>query len=260
MAQVKFVTWLAGLVNKPTPTDTDQMYVGDAGVSKYATWAQVKATLKTYFDTLYPSGSGTSTGTNTGDQNLSGFVPTSRTVNAKVLSADITLNAADVGAPSGSGTSTGTNTGDQNLSGLVPTTRTVNTKALSADITLNAADVGAVSPTSSDTLTNKRVTLRVTNVTSSATPTINTDTLDIFQLTAQAVAVTSFTSGLSGTPTPSQGLIIAITGTASQALTWGTSFEASTVALPTTTSGTAKLTVGFLWNSVTSKWRCVGVA
>ena len=215
MAQVKFVTWLAGLVNKPTPTDTDQMYVGDAGVSKYATWANVKATLKTYFDGLYPSGSGTSTGSNTGDQNLSG---------------------------------------------LVPTTRTVNAKALSADITLNAADVGAVSPASTDTLTNKRVTLRVTNVTSSATPTINTDTLDIFQLTAQAVAVTSFTSGLSGTPTPSQGLIIAITGTASQALTWGTSFEASTVAIPTTTSGTAKLTVGFLWNSATSKWRCVGVA
>jgi len=53
MAQVKFVTWLAGLVNKSTPTDTDQMYVGDAGTSKYSTWAQVKATLKTYFDTLY---------------------------------------------------------------------------------------------------------------------------------------------------------------------------------------------------------------
>jgi len=53
MAQVKFVTWLAGLVNKSTPTDTDQMYVGDAGTSKYSTWANVKATLKTYFDTLY---------------------------------------------------------------------------------------------------------------------------------------------------------------------------------------------------------------
>jgi hypothetical protein len=53
MAQVKFVTWLAGLANKPTPTDTDQMYVGDAGTSKYSTWANVKATLKTYFDTLY---------------------------------------------------------------------------------------------------------------------------------------------------------------------------------------------------------------
>ena len=75
MAQVKFVTWLAGLVNKPTPTDTDQMYVGDAGTSKYSTWAQVKATLKTYFDGLYPSGSGTSTGTNTGDQNLSTLAP-----------------------------------------------------------------------------------------------------------------------------------------------------------------------------------------
>lgn len=49
----KFVTWLAGLTAKSTPTDTDQMYVGDTGTSKVTTWANVKATLKTYFDTLY---------------------------------------------------------------------------------------------------------------------------------------------------------------------------------------------------------------
>jgi hypothetical protein len=30
--------------------------------------------------------------------------------------------------------------------------------------------------------------------------------------------------------------------------------------LPTTTSGTAMLAVGFLWNTATSKWRCVAVA
>ena len=56
-----------------------------------------------------------------------GAVPTTRKVNNKALSSDITLNASDVGA--------------------VPTTRTVNGKALSANITLTAADVGARSNT-----------------------------------------------------------------------------------------------------------------
>ena len=37
-------------------------------------------------------------GTNTGDQDLSGLVPNTRTVNGKPLSANVTLNASDVGA------------------------------------------------------------------------------------------------------------------------------------------------------------------
>ncbi len=58
---------------------------------------------------------------------LSGYVPTTRTVNSKALSANISLTASDVGA--------------------VPTARKVNGKALSADITLSASDVGALSST-----------------------------------------------------------------------------------------------------------------
>lgn len=54
-------------------------------------------------------------------------VPTTRKVNGKALSSDVTLSASDVGA--------------------VPTTRKVNGKALSADITLAAADVSAVPTT-----------------------------------------------------------------------------------------------------------------
>ena len=49
-------------------------------------------------------------------------------------------------------------------------------------------------------------------------------------------------------------------GTAARAITWGTSFEASTTALPTTTVSTARLDVGFIWNAATSKWRCLAVA
>jgi hypothetical protein len=107
------------------------------------------------------------------------------------------------------------------------------------------------------TLTNKRVTKRSGTTTSSATPTINTDNYDFYSLTAQTEAITSFTTNLSGTPTEGQKLWIAITGTAARAITWGTSFEAGAVALPTTTVTTARLDVGFVWNTVTSKWRCM---
>lgn len=57
------------------------------------------------------------------NQALNGKVATSRTINGKALTANITLTAADVNA--------------------VPPTRTVNGKALSTDIALTAADVGA---------------------------------------------------------------------------------------------------------------------
>lgn len=122
----------------------------------------------------------------------------------------------------------------------------------------NGVDVTTISGT--QTLTNKRITKRTGTATSSATPTINTDNVDFYSLTAQTVDITSFSTNLSGTPTTGQTLWIAITGTASRALTFGSSFEASTVALPTTTSGTSRLDMGFVWNSVTSKWRIVAAA
>lgn len=98
---------------------------------------------------------------------------------------------------------------------------------------------------------------RTGTTTSSATPTINTDNVDYYSLTAQAVDITSFTTNLSGTPNEGDTLWISITGTAARAITWGSSFEASTVMLPTTTVSTNRLDVGFVWNSATSKWRCV---
>ena len=63
---------------------------------------------------------------------LNSKVPTSRTVNNKALSSNITLSAADVSA--------------------VPTSRTVNGKPLSSNITLSASDVGAL-PTTGGTMT-----------------------------------------------------------------------------------------------------------
>lgn len=126
---------------------------------------------------------------------------------------------------------------------------------------ISAAVAGTdyVSPAGAETLTNKRNNPRVGSASSSATPTINTDLYDVYKLTAQAADITSFTTNLTGTPVDKQCLIIDITGTAARAIIWGASFEASTVALPTTTVTTEMLSVAFMYNSVTSKWRCVGV-
>lgn len=149
-------------------------------------------------------------------------------------------------------------------------TQTLSAKTLTSPIISSISNTGTLTlPTSTDTLvgrattdtlTNKRITPRVSTTTSSATPTINTDNIDQFGLTAQTVDITSFTTNLSGTPTNGQKLWIYIVGTAARAITWGASFEASTIALPTTTVSTNRLDVGFVWNAATSKWRCVASA
>lgn len=115
--------------------------------------------------------------------------------------------------------------------------------------------------TSTNTFTNKRITRRVVTTTQSATPTINTDNTDMASITGLAQAITSMTTNLSGTPVQGDFLEIQITdnGTA-RAITWGASFVASTVALPTTTVISTLLHVLFEWDSTSSKWICVAVA
>jgi len=102
---------------------------------------------------------------------------------------------------------------------------------------------------------------RVGSTTSSATPTINTDNVDIYKLTAQTADITSFTTNLTGTPNDGDVLEIQITGTAARAITWGASFVSSTVTLPLTTVTTATLTVILQYYTTSSygnnKWVCV---
>jgi hypothetical protein len=116
-------------------------------------------------------------------------------------------------------------------------------------------------PTASSTTTliNKRITKRVGTVTSSATPTINTNNYDEYLITALATPITSMTTGLSGTPTEGQTLIIRIKDSGSaQGITWGASFRASSdLSLPTTTIISKTMYCGFFYNSTDSKWDLV---
>ena len=132
---------------------------------------------------------------------------------------------------------------------------TVATATTTPAITLA---LGAITPSA---ISSARITKRAPTVTQSATPTINTEVTDVAHITGLAQAITSMTTNLTGTPVEGDTLRIDITdnGTA-RAITWGAKFEASTVALPTTTVLSVRLDVGFVWNTVTSAWRCVATA
>lgn len=112
-----------------------QLDGGDVDLSGFATKDEVSSSIRN-IDFPVDSVNG-----KTGAVQLAaadvGAVPTSRTINDKVLSSNITLTAADVGARASDWMPTAANVG------AVPTSRTVNGKALSSNITLTATDVGA---------------------------------------------------------------------------------------------------------------------
>jgi hypothetical protein len=98
-------------------------------------------------------------------------------------------------------------------------------------------------------------------VVSSAAPAINTDMVFGFAITAQATAITSMTTGLTGTPADQQSLLIRIkdNGTA-QTIAWGASYVSSGVAtLPTSTVAGKTITIGLKYDAAAAKWVCVAV-
>ncbi len=123
----------------------------------------------------------------------------------------------------------------------------------------------SVTLTNTVTLTNKRVTKRLTTTNApGATPTTNSDNVDIQVFTGLNTAITSMTSSLSGTPVNGDFLEIAFLddGTA-RGITWGSSFaDSGTVTLPTTTviSTVLRVLVQYQTAASLNKWVCVAKA
>jgi hypothetical protein len=82
---------------------TDKRFVTDLDLVKLSNTTGVNTGDETLTSIKTKLGITTLSGSNTGDQDLSAYVPTSRQINGKALIANITLTPADIGAqPSGS--------------------------------------------------------------------------------------------------------------------------------------------------------------
>ena len=116
------------------------------------------------------------------------------------------------------------------------------------DLSLNNVDntSDATKNSATATLSNKYIQKRTGTASSSATPTIDATTTDLYTLTAQGVDITNMSTNFTLPTNDGDEIEIWITGTASRAITWSTKFAASTIALPTSTSGTNTLHMKFV--------------
>ncbi|MTC47876.1 phage tail protein [Providencia sp. wls1922] len=148
--------------NKPLSTDIS-LTAGDVGAyTKTETDTKVADAKKAGTDAQATANAANTAATNA-NNNANGRVPSTRKVNNKPLSADISLAAGDVGAytkaetdtkvadakkagtdaqATANSANTAATNANNNANGRVPSTRKVNNKPLSADISLTAGDVG----------------------------------------------------------------------------------------------------------------------
>ena len=128
------------------------------------------------------------------------------------------------------------------------------TSSIQTQLDSKAPSSTAATLTGTETLTNKRITKRVTSTASSATPTPNSDTTDVYLVTA--LSQTATFGAPTGTPTQGQQLIIRIKDNATaRTLAWNAIYRASSdLALPTTTIVSKTVYLGFMYNSTDSKW------
>ena len=266
--------WLAGIDWKGAYSWGTAYVVNDAVSYNWSSYICILATTGnlptngTYWEVLAQKGTD---GAGSGDMLKSTYDPAN--INQQVVwtTATQTLTNKTLTAPTISTiTNSGTVTIPSGTDTLVSrtSTDTLTNKTLTAPVISTISNTGTITlPTSTDTLlgrattdtlTNKRISNRITTITSSATPTVNTDNCDCVTITALAAAITSMTTNLTGTPTNFQKLIYRIKDDwTARAITWGASFEAKGVALPTTTVISKVLTVWFIYDTVTSKRWCV---
>ena len=138
---------------------------------------------------------------------------------------------------------------------------------LKTDLGLTKSDVGldnvdntsdTTKNSASTTLTNKRITPRITTDASSGTPTPDSDSSDLYTVTALAVDATI--GAPTGTPTDGQKLLIRIKDNGSaRTLAWNAAYRAINVTLPLTTVASKTIYIGAVYNDADSKWDVLAV-
>jgi len=117
------------------------------------------------------------------------------------------------------------------------------------------ASTSVLTTDGTQTQTNKRITKRTGTTASSATPTINTDNVDRYYITALATNITSMTTNLSGTPVLGDQICIWFKDDGTpRTITWGASFGNGAVTLPTTTTASTDLCVCLERNPGNTLW------
>lgn len=261
---------------------TSSIVVGNSTVNTYITSASVLSNTITAGALIQVSSQvalntssivvGNSTSNSTA--NSTTFIVGNSTVNAFLTASQLSVGANVV---LGTGTvKVGNSTGNVTISqsGIVvgnTTVGTVNAFAINvgANVNLSTSQISVGNSTVNTTITSNniftsgtitgRIQPRVNTTTANTgTYSIDTDLYDTFIITGQTVAITSITA--TGTPVDSQKLWVAITSTNTSINFSTANFEATTIALPTTVVASTRLDVGFIWNTTTSKWRCVATA
>ncbi|HGN1285250.1 TPA: phage tail protein [Proteus mirabilis] len=148
------ITLTAGDVGAATPAQVNEAKTAASNAQNTASngVSKADAAQKTANDAVNKANAA-QTAANNANTNANGRVPSTRKINNKPLSADITLTAGDVGAATPAQVNeakTAANNANNNANGRVPNTRKVNGKPLSADIRLTAGDVGALTQGQAD--------------------------------------------------------------------------------------------------------------
>lgn len=107
------------------------------------------------------------------------------------------------------------------------------------------------------TLVGVRIQKRVSSVAWSATPAINTDAIDVVNMSTVTGAITSMSTNLTGTPNDGDRFELRmIDNGTTHAITWGAKFSAvSGIALPSTTTTSDLMIMEFEWVSSTGLWQ-----
>ena len=107
-------------------------------------------------------------------------------------------------------------------------------------------------------LNNDKLELTVSSITSSATP---TPVAGETQYNITALAVNATFAVPSGTPSDGDRILIRVKddGTA-RTLAWNAIYRATNIALPTTTTISKTMYIGFVYNNADSKWDIVASA